>query len=114
LQRYCSLKNTNIIGGASKLFSHFIKNNNNFEKIISYAKRDYSSGNLYKILGFKLNKICDPGFYWLIDGIRKHRYNYRKDRIVNEENKNLTAVEIMHNLGYIRCFDSGNYKFIYS
>lgn len=113
LQRFCVKQNNQIIGGASKLFEHF-KRNVEFKKIITYAKRDYSLGNLYKKLGFKLINVCNPGFYWLIEGKRKHRYNYRKDQISNIDNKHLTSIEIMHNKGHIRCFDSGNFKFEYT
>jgi hypothetical protein len=94
------------------LFKHFLKENQNkYESIITYAKRDYSNGDLYKKLGFKFKNVCNPGFYWIIDGKRKHRYNYRKDKIANELNNNMTATEIMHGQGFIRCFDSGNLKF---
>ena len=83
LQRFCTKLNTNVIGGASKLFSYFIKNNKCLQ-IISYAKRDYSIGSLYLKLGFTLDKVCDPGYYWIVDGKRKHRFNFRKNKISNE------------------------------
>jgi len=111
LHRFCTIRNTIVIGGASKLLSYFEKNNN-YKEIITYAKRDYSNGNLYKQLGFDFIKSTAPGFYWLVENKRKHRYNYRKDRIISEKNKHMTAVEIMHEKGYIRCYDSGNLKFI--
>jgi len=111
LHRFCSKNNLVVVGGASKLLSFFEKNNE-YKKIISYAKRDYSNGNLYDKIGFKLDKICDPGYYWIINDKRKHRFNYRKNMIINESNKHLTATEIMHNKGYYRCYDSGNFKFL--
>jgi len=110
LHRFCNKKYTIVIGGASKLFKRFEKNYN-YISILSYAKRDYSNGNLYKQLGFKYKGKTSPGFYWLINNKRKHRYNFRKDKIINEQNKHLTAVQIMHNNGYIRCYDSGNFRF---
>lgn len=111
LQRFATKLNTIIIGGASKLLSYFEKQNK-YTSIISYAKRDHSNGNLYTKLGFKLNSICEPGYYWVIDNKRKHRFNYRKDKIVNEQNKHKSAIQIMHDNGYYRCYDSGNLKFI--
>lgn len=110
LHRFCSLLNTNVIGAASKILKLF-ENEYKPSLVISYAKRDYSVGNLYKKLGFELVKITDPGYYWIIDDKRKHRYNYRKDKISNETNKNLSTIEIMHSMGCVRCFDSGNLKF---
>jgi very-short-patch-repair endonuclease len=110
LHRFCSKKYYTVVGGASKLLSHFEKNYK-WEEIITYAKRDYSNGNLYYNLDFHFIKNTGPGYYWLVDNKRKHRYNYRKDKIANKHNKHLTAVEIMHNKGYVRCYDSGNLKF---
>jgi hypothetical protein len=107
LHRFCVKKNYNVVGSASKLMAYF-DHNIKYEKLISYAKRDNSSGNIYEILGFKLVKVCEPGYYWLIDGERKHRFNYRKDKICTDENKDKTEIQIMHEKGYIRCFDSGN------
>src|SRR5208282_3936962 len=52
LIRFCNKININVIGGASRLFSYFIKNYN-FTEITTYADRSYSNGNLYNTLGFK-------------------------------------------------------------
>jgi len=111
LHRFASKINNNIIGGASKLLSYFEKT---FmpDVIISYSKRDYSDGNLYEKLGFRLDKICDPGFYWIIDGVRKHRFSYRKNNILKNANDVRSGIQIMHDEGFIRVFDSGNLKFI--
>jgi len=111
LHRFCSKKYYTIVGGASKLFNYFEKNFK-YDKIISYAKRDYSNGNLYRKLNFEFVHNTSPGYYWVIDNKRKHRFNYRKDQIQTNENKHLTAVEIMHNKNYFRCYDSGNMKFV--
>jgi len=111
LHRFCSKLNTNVIGGASKLLNHFEKNIK-FSKIISRVKRDYSDENLYYSLGFKLDKICNPECYWIVECKRKHRFNFRKDKIFNEFNKHMSSIEIMHENGLFRCFDSGNLKFV--
>lgn len=113
LLRFCNKKYTNVIGGASKLFSYFIKNYE-YESIISYASRDYSNGNLYYKLGFKLDKITKPGYYYIINGSKENRYNYRKDKLIKEGcDSNLTEHEIMLDKGYYRLYNTGNYKFIY-
>lgn len=58
LLRLCSLKGVNVVGGASKLFKHFLRNHKS--SIISYADLRYSSGKIYDILGFKVIKTLDP------------------------------------------------------
>ena len=116
LLRFCNKLNTNIIGGASKLFNYFI-NNYSYNKIISYAKRDWTNSpidSLYDILGFKFEKYTDINYYWCKNLDRKHRYSYRKDKLIQEGyDKNKTEVEIMHSRGYYRIYDTGNLKFIF-
>lgn len=45
--RFCNKKYLNIVGGASKLFSHFLNDHNEILEVISYADRRWSIGNLY-------------------------------------------------------------------
>lgn len=116
LVRFCNKKNTNVIGGASKLFNFFIKNNS-FNSIISYASIRYSNGNLYNILGFINEKITEPNYYYVNFNKnleREHRYKYRKSELIKMGyDINKTEREIMIENGYNRIYDAGNYKFIY-
>ena len=113
LLRFCNKLNTTVIGGASKLFKHFIKNYKPYN-IISYSDYSRSNGNMYKNLGFKLNHISNPNYYYIIGGIRKHRFNFRKDKLVSGgSNSSLTEIEIMRQNGYYRIFDCGMQKWIF-
>jgi len=56
LSRFCSLINTNVVGGASKLLNYFVKKYNP-KKIITYADYEWSDGLLYKKLGFEYSLI---------------------------------------------------------
>lgn len=113
LLRFCNKLNYSIIGGASKLFTKFI-NRFTVNSIISYSKNDYSSGNLYKKIGFEFDSETKPNYYWVVCGIRENRYNWRKDKLVKMGyDSNLTEVKIMHSNGNYRCFDSGNKKWLY-
>lgn len=113
LLRFCNKLETNVIGGASKLFNYFINKYNPIE-IISYADRSWSSGKLYEHIGFELIHKTEPNYYYIIDGIRKHRFNYRKNILVkNGSNKELTEHEIMLKKGHFRIYDSGNLKYIF-
>jgi len=101
LLRFCNKLNSNIIGGASKLFEYFIKMYNP-DEITTYADRSFSQGNLYKQLGFEFISKTEPNYYYIIDGIRKHRFNFRKDKLVREgHDKNKTEHEIMLEKKYI-------------
>jgi hypothetical protein len=112
LLRFCNKLNTNVVGGASKLLKYFEMKYKPIE-IISYSDNSRSNGDLYEKIGFKLSHDTVPNYYWVIDGIRKHRFNYRKDKLVKEGHDiNKTEIEIMSELGYYRIFDSGSKKWI--
>ena len=112
LLRFCNKLNTSVIGGASRLFQYFIKNYN--PKIINtYADRSYSNGNLYKQLGFTFIHKTEPNYYYVIDGIRKHRFGFRKDVLVKQGfDSNKTEHEIMLERKIYRIFNAGNLKYI--
>ena len=113
LLRFCNKLNTNVIGGSSKLFKYFI-NNYKPKEITTYADRSFSQGKLYEILGFKFDSKTQPNYYYVFDGIRYHRFNFRKDVLVKEGyDPNKTEHEIMLERNIYRIYDSGNLKFKY-
>jgi len=113
LLRFCNKLNTNVIGGASKLFKYFIRQYNT-TGITTYADRSISQGKIYETLGFENQGKTEPNYYYIINGIRYHRFNYRKDKLVKDGfDKNKTEHEIMLERKIYRIYDSGNLKFEY-
>jgi hypothetical protein len=111
--RYCNRINTNIIGGASKLFKYFIDKYNPIS-VISYADRGFSNGKIYELLGFTFSHITEPNYYYVINGIRKHRFDFRKDVLIKQGyDSTKSEHEIMLERKIYRVYNSGNYKFIY-
>jgi hypothetical protein len=111
LLRFCNKLNTSVIGGASKLFKYFVKKYKP-EQVISYALRDYSNGNLYKQLGFKLEYNTQPNYFYTDTNNRFNRFQFRKDILVKEGyDPNKTEHQIMLERGYYRVYDTGSYKF---
>jgi len=111
LLRFCNKLNTNVVGGASRLFKYFMKNYKPNE-ISTYADRSFSQGKLYETLGFKYDGKTQPNYYYIIDGIRHHRFNFRKDLLVKQGfDKNKTEHQIMIDRKIYRIYDSGNLKF---
>ena len=110
LVRFCNKKNYQIIGGASKLFNHFIKLYNP-NKIISYSSNDISDGNLYKLLGFYSNNKISNAYWYVEHGSlrRYHRELFQKNNLkrMGFDVDNLTEYQIMDNLPYFRIYDSG-------
>jgi hypothetical protein len=106
LIRYCCKKRSIIIGGASKLFS-FFKKNNNFSEIISYSDNTVSDGDIYRFLNFKeTNESIN--YYWCDGRNRYHRFTFNKKRLIKDgHDKNKTEYQIMREIGYYRIFGAG-------
>ena len=115
LVRFCNKLEFNVIGGASKLFNFFIKDRKN-DEIISYSDISMFDGGLYKKLGFELQSQSDPSFHWVVDGIRKHRFNFNKSKLIkmfNIEDEYKSESVIMRDMGYYKIWNCGLKKWIY-
>lgn len=100
LLRYVS--NGTIVGGASKLFSHFIKTLKP-KSIMSYADMDWSCGNLYEKLGFYKIGITKPGYVWTNNKECLTRYQTQID---NEDS-------VMKDKGYHKIYKSGSMIYLW-
>ncbi len=114
--RLCSILNTVVIGGASKLFKRFI---NDYKplKIISFADRRYSAGGVYHKLGFSCVYNTSPNYFYC-KGLRKiySRVKFQKhklSKILPVFDPLLTEAQNMFNNRYRRLWDAGNYKFVW-
>ena len=113
LLRFCNKIGYSVVGGASKLFKYFL-NNFKVNEVISYSDNSRGIGNLYKQLNFKFIRDTQPNYYYIVDGVRSHRFNFRKDVLVKEGfDESKTEVQIMTERGYYRICDSGNKKWIF-
>ncbi len=113
LSRFCTDVNYRIPGIASKLLTHF-KRNHEWKEIYSFADMRWSVGNMYYKLGFDLVATNPPAYFYVVNGKRKHRWNYRKDIIKNtlpNYDATLTEYQNMQNHGYWRVWDCGSLKF---
>lgn len=113
LLRFCNKLNMVVIGGANKLFKYFIDNYNP-KMVLTYADRSWSKGTVYEKMGFTFVDKTRPNYYYIVDGIRKHRYGYRKNILVKEGyDKEKSEHEIMLNRKIYRVYDSGHLKYEY-
>lgn len=114
LNRFCNLLNTNVIGGASKLLQFFIKKYTP-NKIVSYSDIRLFNGNMYEKLGFSKVSQSKPNYWYVLNDLRKHRFNYRKSILVKEGyDKKLTEQEIMFDRKIYRIYDCGNIRWEYN
>ena len=114
LHRFCTIVDTTVVGGASKLFKYF-ERNYKCNYIFTFADRRWSDGNLYYKLGFTKVSYTDPCYYYFKEGsLRYHRFLFRKNVLKDKLNKfdsKLTEVQNMYNNGYNRIWDCGSIKF---
>lgn len=113
LIRFCNKIGVSVVGSASKLFNYFIKQSQVLE-IVSYSDISLFNGSIYSKLGFKMVSLSKPNYFWVVDGVKRHRYNFSKRKLVyNGYDSKLTEVEIMHSRGYFRVFSTGQEKWIF-
>lgn len=117
LTRYASLLDTQVLGGASKLFKNFVKEYHP-EEVITFADLNYSYGDIYYILGFKLVGEVSPS-YWYTDKKRLiHKRNFQKKRLKkllgDKFDPNKTEIEnVLEHTKYRIYWDSGKLKFLW-
>lgn len=114
--RFCSKLDHSVVGGASRLFSHFIRKYS-LRSMVTYADRRYFSGNVYDYLGFKFDGNTSPNyFYFKSPSIElESRVKYQKHKlktVLEDFDPNKTEYQNMLNHGYDRIWDCGNKKYI--
>ena len=114
MYRFCNKLGYHIPGAASKLFKYFIKTYNP-DEITTYADRRWSNGNLYYKLGFTLDHISQPNYWYTKDYLhREYRFKYRKSelpKLLESFDPTQTEQQNMLNNGYDIIYDCGNYVF---
>ena len=92
--RFCNKLNSNIIGGDLILFKYFIEKHSP-NNVIYCVDRSWGQGT-YEKLGFKLVGKTNPNYCYIINGIRKHRFNFVVIYLFREVKYklNITLIEI--------------------
>jgi hypothetical protein len=112
LLRFCNALNTNVVGGAGKLLARFRSDHPEIQKIVSYADRRWSAGNLYEKLGFELVQKTDPSYFYIVNHKRKSRLQFQKHKLVAEgADPNKSEHEIMKERKCPRIYDCGTLKY---
>ncbi len=118
LLRFSNKLNTNVIGGASKLFAHFI-NNHSPSSIISYSDIRWNTGNVYQQLGFEFQYNAKPNYFYFHSSdylTLCSRHQFQKHKLPNKLesfDSELTEWENMVQNGFDRIWDCGNSVWIW-
>jgi hypothetical protein len=113
LVRFCNKLNYSVVGGASKLFKHFVSEYSP-KNVTSYCDISWGSGNLYEKIGMKYEGLTKPNYHYVIDGKRESRIKYQKHKLVKQGfSKDKTEKQIMDERGIYSVYNCGNkiYRF---
>lgn len=117
--RYCVNPYYNIIGGFSKLFTHFIKDLPMGTKITTFYdlnKYFMRNNNIYEQFGFYFVNITQPNYKWVNPNTMEFysRQQTMKHILVKQGYpKEKTEKEIMRSRYFFRVFDAGSLKYEY-
>ena len=120
LIRFSGKLGISVVGGFSRLLKHFVSEYGKAgERIVSYADRCHSSGNVYKTNGFDLEHINKPSYHYvnLNTESRHPRTSYTKKRMLDLmgiEQSDKSESEIARDIGLEKIFDCGTMTFVYS
>jgi hypothetical protein len=113
--RLATLKNNIVIGGASKLFKHFIRTYNP-SSILSYSDNQFGWGNVYDKLGFSNIGFTEIGYKWTDRYKTYNRMQFQKHKLKEKLkifDEKLSERDNMINNGYRYYWDCGNTKWEY-
>lgn len=112
LNRFCT--DGSVIGGFSKLLSHF-KSNVDWDNIYTFADNRWSVGHLYANNGFELDKVLLPDYQYVKNGIRSHKFGFRHNKLKTKlpnYDSSLSETENCSNANYYKIWDCGKYRFV--
>ena len=113
LIRFAVKPGVSVPGGASKILKAFRKTYPG--SIISYADRCWSTGGLYKTLGFTFLRNSDPSYFWVSGNHIFSRYQTQKGKLKKllgdlnlEFEPSLSEDENMRAAKFLKVYDRGN------
>jgi hypothetical protein len=112
LIRYAT--STRVVGGLGKLLKHYFTTTGS-RKLVSYSDVRWSMGGLYKALGFKVDSISQPGYFWCKSGHRYNRQRFQKHKLqalLPIFDEGLSESENCIRNGYYKVYDCGQIKWI--
>lgn len=116
LSRYAT--SCNVRGGFSKIVSTIEEcNRENYGGILTFSDNLISSGNLYARCGFTVIEELKPDYMYFYEGVRVHKFNFRKDRFERDSKllytEGMTERQLAEMNGISRIYDAGKLKWYY-
>jgi hypothetical protein len=110
LDRLCFAPETQVIGGASKMLKQAVlwAQEHNYDEIITFSDNRWTDGDIYRRLGFILDREYRPDYSYVIPGDsskRLSKQSQKKDAVDCPEG--LTELQWATQRGLIRVYDLG-------
>lgn len=114
LIRMASAENYCVRGGVAKIFANFIRIVKP-KQIFTFADLRYSNANGYLSVGFKIDKITNPGYFYYHNSTkqllsRQKCQKHKLHKLLPVFDPNLTEPQNMFNNGYRRVWDAGHLR----
>ncbi len=111
LKRYAT--NQSVVGGLGKITAYLLTL---AEQVSSFSDKRMFTGNAYAKAGYVKAYDLPPDYWYLEDGLRKHKAGYQKSRLLTRFGADfcgtLTEREITEKAGIYRIYDAGKIKWI--
>lgn len=103
-----------VVGGASRLFRHFLKMYQP-HSVISYCDLRWGTGEMYEKIGMTHLKNTGPGYSYTDFVTRSHRSNFTKQRLMENVNaRGDTEEELARSIKWYRIGDCGNSVYVWN
>lgn len=115
LIRYASIGS--VVGGASRLFSHYLKSNLLVKNILSYSDNGLFDGKIYEKLGFNLLTNVRPEYSTVWKEVRKHKSSTKRDnlaKLLPNFNPDLSEMQNLIKNSIPIIFDCGKKKWMFT
>ena len=116
LVRYCSLLDTTVVGGLSRLVKNFLIQEG-VTTLISYCNRRFFTGKGYEAAGFEFISNGAPTYYWTNKIERYTRYRTQKhklEKFLLNFDASLSESSNMEAAGFNKIYDCGSSLYRYS
>lgn len=116
LDRYCT--SVSVPGGMGKLLKAAIMwaQGHSINRIVTFSNHEVSNGELYERLGFDNDGELSPDYSYIYDGMRRHKFGFRKIRFRNDPllkfEEGLTENDLAAMNGIPRVWDCGKTRWI--
>jgi DNA invertase Pin-like site-specific DNA recombinase len=117
ISRYSTQLGYTVVGGLSKMFKFFIREYDP-ESCMTYSDLRFGEGLCYEKIGFSYSTTTPPNYFYTKRGslVYENRMKFMKSKLINMPgySKEKTEFDIMQENNYLRIYDCGNNKYVWT